>query len=60
MKKRYKLKDLDNGDVIGYFDTMREVRKACKDYNIECEGDWMPQLREYNPETGKYKIVEWW
>lgn len=33
-------------------------RYKLKDYDIECEGDRMPQLRELNPETGKYKILE--
>jgi hypothetical protein len=56
-KKRFKLKDLENNDTIGYFDTRKELNKAWDEYNDDCEGAWMPEIRELNPETGKYKRI---
>lgn len=58
MKKKYKLKDGYNNDVIGYFDTMSDLRRAYNKYDNECEGDWLPLIGKYNPKTGKYKFIE--
>lgn len=55
--KKFKLKDLMNGDVVGYFDTVAEMEKAFNNYDRQCEGDWYPEEREFNPETGKYKLM---
>lgn len=55
-KKHFKLKDLYNGYVIGYYDTIAEVTRAALAYNNDCEGDWLPQLRELNPKTGLYAV----
>lgn len=63
LKKRFKLKDvMDGAYTIGYFDTMAEVKRAALAYDDDVDGDeWMPELRELNPETGKYKLYtkEW-
>lgn len=54
-KPKYKLKDMYNGDIIGYFDSMAKLRKAYRQYDKSCEGDWMPEIRVLNPETEKYQ-----
>lgn len=55
-KKHFKLKDSYNGYVIGYYDTISEVKRAVLAYDNDCEGDWLPQLRELNPKTGLYAL----
>lgn len=55
--KKYKLKDLYNGDVIGYFNAKTELYKAQRNYDELVEGDWIPEIRIFNPETGKYRIA---
>lgn len=58
MHKRYMLKSCGlNGCVIGYFDTLIEVQKAYDDFSIKCNGDWTPQLREWDPKKRMYVII---
>lgn len=57
MKPKYKLRDLYNGDTIGYFDTMAEVKNAMKKYSECCEDDWIPAIKTLDSKSGKYRFV---
>ena len=56
--KKYRLyDDYDfSHELLGEFDTMQEVKAACKKRDEETDGEWIPLLYETNP----YKIVEDW
>lgn len=61
--EKYKLKDtydFEEHVLIGYFKTMREVKQACKNWEMETDNECCFQLRELNPITNKYRIVENW
>lgn len=54
---KYKMKDLENGEQW-YFDSVAELRKEANKYTDECEGDWMPEYRVFNPSTGKFRLMD--
>lgn len=52
--KKYKMKDLENGDTW-YFDSTSEMKNTAYNYTNDCEGDWIPEFRILNPLTEKYR-----
>ena len=58
--KKYRLyDDYDfSHELLGEFDTMQEVKSACKKRDEETDGDWIPLLYETNESLNK--IVEEW
>ena len=58
--KKYRLyDDYDfSHELLGEFDTMQEVKAACKKRDEETDGEWIPLLYETNESLNK--IVEEW
>lgn len=50
----YRLADAMNEDIIGNYATKREMNKAFREYDEECEGDWIPVRGKFNPSTNRY------
>ena len=58
--KKYRLyDDYDfSHELLGEFDTMQEVKAACKKRDKETDSEWVPLLYETNESLNK--IVEEW
>ena len=55
--KKYKVYDLYDGKlVLGYADTMKEVKKLAREQCRECDGECLIYYAELNEETNKYKF----
>lgn len=54
----YDIYDIEDREKIGEFDTMKEVRSACKQREIDTDGEWYAALYEYNADDGKYHRVK--
>ena len=53
--KKYKIYDLMEGkDVVGYADTLQEVKKLSREWFKDTDGDCCLVYAELNPKTGKY------
>lgn len=57
-KARYVLMDGYNGDKFYRGDSLNSVKKAAREYDEGCEGDWLPVLYKYDPVDGKYHRAE--
>ena len=58
--KKYKIYDICEGkDVLGYADTIDEVRRIAKKQSRDTDGDCCIVYAELNPETGKYKFSQY-
>ena len=53
--KKYKIKDFENWDTIGYADTISELKKIARAYLKECDGDACIVYFTLNEITQKYK-----
>lgn len=61
MKKLYKLYDvLEGASTIGYYDTLKEVAKACNEYEAETDGECDFELLKFNPRHDGYQIIDKW
>ena len=61
MKKLYKLYDVIEGvSTIGYYDTLKEVAKACNDYEDETDNECSLVLLKLNNHTTGYDIISKW
>lgn len=61
MKKAYRLYDTyEDAEFLGAFDTMEEVRRACKKRDEETDGEWWPLLFYRANPTAKAIILENW
>ena len=60
--KKYRLYDdyEFSHELLGEFDTMQEVKAACKQRHEETDGEWEPLLYKQNETTQKYHLVEEW
>lgn len=60
--KKYRLyDDYDfSHELLGEFDTMQEVKTACKKRDEETDGEWEPLLYKWNERTQKYHLIEDW
>lgn len=55
MKKRYRLYDYaEDYGVVGYYDTLKEARKAKAEWENDTDGDCDVDIQEWNEENGKY------
>jgi len=60
-KKLYRLYDVyEDREKLGEFDTMAEVKKECKQRDIDTDSEWTPLLYKYDKETEKYKMFTEW
>lgn len=59
--KKYRLyDDYDfSHELLGEFDTMQEVKAACKQRHEETDGEWEPLLYKQD-KTQKYHLIEDW
>lgn len=59
--KKYRLyDDYDfSHELLGEFDSMQEVKTACKKRDEETDGEWEPLLYKQD-ETQKYYLIEDW
>lgn len=58
--EKYKVYDVYEGkDVLGYADTMEEVRNLARIQDRDTDGECIPVYAELNPETGKYKFSQY-
>lgn len=61
MNKTYKLYDVLEGvSTIGYYDTLKEVAKACNNYEVETDGECSFDLLKFNPRINGYEIIDNW
>ena len=57
--KKYKVYDLcEWKEVIGFADTLREVRQIARERYNDTDGECAIYYAELNPETLKYKFTE--
>jgi hypothetical protein len=60
-KKLYMLYDVyESKDFLGEFNTIAEVKKECKQRDVDTDSEWSPVLFKLDKETGKYKQFEDW
>ena len=58
--KKYRVYDIYEGkDVIGYADTLTEVKRIAREQIEDTDGECMVVYAELNPETGKYRFSEY-
>lgn len=57
-KVTYILADGMNGDKFYRGNNLNSVKKAAREYDEGCEGDWLPVLYKYDPEVDKYRRVD--
>lgn len=55
--EKYKLKDLYNGEKM-YSDTHEGIKRLADKYMKECGGDWIPEYRVLNLNSGKYRLMK--
>jgi len=61
MRKPYRLYDVyDDPEFLGAFDTMEDVRNACRERDKETDGEWIPMLIDRNRPAGDRRIIENW
>ena len=61
MKKLYKLYDVrEDPAIIGNYDKLQEVAKACNEWEAETDGDCKFELWKYNKQIDYYEIIEKW
>ena len=58
MKALFKLYDIydmpNQAELLGRFDSMKEVRAAAKERGDDTDGEWCPLLYRYDEATDKY------
>nr|DAK69979.1 MAG TPA: hypothetical protein [Caudoviricetes sp.] len=58
--KKYKVYDLYEGkDVIGYGDTLNEVKRLAREQYRDTDGECCMVYAELNPKTGKYRFSQY-
>lgn len=58
--KKYRVYDIYEGkDVLGYADTLTEVKRIAREQIEDTDGECMVVYAELNPETGKYRFSEY-
>lgn len=62
MKKPiYRLYDVyEDREKLGEFETLSEVKKECKQRDIDIDSEWTPLLYKYDEKTEKYKMFTEW
>lgn len=60
IKEYYICVDGMNNDKFARCETMKDVKKAMRDYDKECDGDFEPLLFKYNRETKSMEYIEDW
>ena len=62
MNNEFKL--FDNYDCsmncLGMFNSLTDVKQACRKWDLETDGEWCPVLYKYNSNTGHYEVFENW
>lgn len=57
---KYKVYDIYEGkEVLGYADTMEQVKRLAFKQDRDTDGECCPVYAILNPETGKYKFSEY-
>lgn len=58
--KKYRVYDIYEGkDVLGYADTLTEVKRIAREQIEDTDGECMVVYAELNPETRKYRFSEY-
>lgn len=56
--KKYKLYDIFEGaELIGEYDTMKQVRNAMQERFYDTDGEWLPRLLRWNKKKNEYDSV---
>lgn len=53
--KLYDIYDMPDRELLGRFDSMKEVRAAAKERGDDTDGEWFPALYRYDEATDKYR-----
>lgn len=56
VKKKYKLKDFENWDTIGFANTITELKKIAKEYLKECDYEACLVYLTLNEQKQKYSL----
>ena len=54
----YKLIDVSRNIIIGYFESIAELKKCCKEHYHNIKGDCTLQALKLDKKTGRYKQVK--
>lgn len=61
MPKKYRLYDTYEGfECLGEFDTMREVRRAAVERDVETDGECYLIVSRFYKSSGAYKVLQGW
>lgn len=57
--KKYRLYDIyEEKELLGEFDTMKEVNAACKERTLDTDGEWYAALYKYKENDNEYHRVK--
>ena len=60
-KKNFRMYDVyEDRENLGEFSTMTEVKRACRQREIETDSEWMPKLYKLDKSTNEYEVFEDW
>ena len=60
IREYFILMDGMNGDKFARFTDKKDVKKLAREYDEECDGEWMPVLFKYSRDTKEYTLIDDW